>query len=134
MSAPTTDRVEQQGPMSHREIMEALSGLLLVLFVAMASSTIVSTALPRIIGDLDGTQTQYTWVVTATLLTATASTPIWGKLADLYSKKVLVQASIVIFILGSLIAGFTSSSSRPARSRASAWAACRRWCRSRSPR
>jgi EmrB/QacA subfamily drug resistance transporter len=118
MSATTKDRVEQQGPMSHREIMEALSGLLLVLFVAMASSTIVSTALPRIIGDLDGTQTQYTWVVTATLLTATASTPIWGKLADLYSKKVLVQVSIVIFILGSLIAGFTQNTEQLIAARA----------------
>src|SRR5689334_13573365 len=53
--------------MGHREILESLSGLLLVLFVAMISSTIVSTALPRIVGELNGTQTQYTWVVTATL-------------------------------------------------------------------
>src|SRR3954447_25152971 len=88
------------GEMSHRAILEALSGLLLVLFVAMASSTIVSTALPRIIGDLNGSQSQYTWVVTASLLTATATTPIWGKLADLYSKKTLVQVSIVVFVLG----------------------------------
>ncbi|WP_433371873.1 MDR family MFS transporter [Actinoplanes sp. CA-142083] len=96
-------------PMNHRQIMEALSGLLLVLFVAMASSTIVSTALPKIIGALDGSQTQYTWVVTASLLTATASTPIWGKLADLYSKKLLVQISIVVFVLGSIIAGFSQT-------------------------
>src|SRR3954465_13303206 len=94
MSASTITRA-RPGAMSHRQIMEALSGLLLVLFVAMASSTIVSTALPTIIGALDGSQTQYTWVVTARLLTATASTPIWGKLADLYSKKLLVQISIV---------------------------------------
>jgi MFS family permease len=79
--------------MTHREILEALSGLLLVLFVAMSSATIVSTALPKIIGSLNGSQTQYTWVVTATLLTATASTPIWGKLADLYNKKTLVQVA-----------------------------------------
>ena len=118
MSAPTLDRVEQQRPMTHREIMEALSGLLLVLFVAMASSTIVSTALPNIIGDLNGSQTQYTWVVTATLLTATASTPIWGKLSDLYSKKLLVQISIVVFILGSLIAGFTQNTEQLIAARA----------------
>ncbi|MDR6324708.1 MDR family MFS transporter [Actinoplanes couchii] len=104
--------------MTHREILEALSGLLLVLFVAMASSTIVSTALPKIIGDLGGTQTQYTWVVTATLLTATASTPIWGKLSDLYSKKLLVQVSIIIFILGSLIAGFTQNTEQLIAARA----------------
>ncbi|MEV4517385.1 MDR family MFS transporter [Dactylosporangium sp. NPDC049525] len=96
-------------PMTHRQILEALSGLLLVLFVAMVSSTIVSTALPKIIGALNGTQGQYTWVVTATLLTATASTPIWGKLADLYSKKLLVQISIVIFVAGSIVAGLSQN-------------------------
>ncbi|WP_229067612.1 MDR family MFS transporter [Actinoplanes sp. DH11] len=117
MSAPTTTRADQSA-MTHREIMEALSGLLLVLFVAMASSTIVSTALPKIIGDLNGSQTQYTWVVTATLLTATATTPIWGKLSDLYSKKLLVQASIVIFVLGSLIAGFTQNTEQLIAARA----------------
>jgi EmrB/QacA subfamily drug resistance transporter len=117
LSAPTLDRAEQ-APMSHREIMEALSGLLLVLFVAMASSTIVSTALPKIIGDLNGSQTQYTWVVTATLLTATASTPIWGKLSDLYSKKLLVQISIVVFIVGSLVAGFTQNTEQLIAARA----------------
>src|SRR5262249_29463661 len=86
-----------------------LSGLLLVLFVAMLSSTVVSTALPRIIGALNGTQGQYTWVVTATLLTATASTPIWGKLADLFNKKSLVQIAIVVFVIGSVVAGFAQN-------------------------
>jgi EmrB/QacA subfamily drug resistance transporter len=108
MSAGTVapDRSE---PMTHREVLEALSGLLLVLFVAMISSTIVSTALPRIIGDLSGTQTQYTWVVTATLLTATATTPIWGRLADLFNKKLLIQIAVVIFLIGSLISGFAQN-------------------------
>src|SRR4051812_23886736 len=117
MSASTITRTEP-GAMSHREIMEALSGLLLVLFVAMASSTIVSTALPKIIGSLNGSQTQYTWVVTATLLTATASTPIWGKLADLYSKKLLVQIAIVVFVLGSIVAGFSQSAGQLIAARA----------------
>jgi EmrB/QacA subfamily drug resistance transporter len=108
MSAPTLTRAEPSA-MSHREILEALSGLLLVLFVAMSSATIVSTALPRIIGSLNGSQTQYTWVVTASLLTATASTPIWGKLADLYSKKLLVQVSIVVYVIGSIVAGFAQT-------------------------
>jgi len=105
-------------PMTHRQIMEALSGLLLVLFVAMASSTIVSTALPKIIGALDGSQTQYTWVVTASLLTATASTPIWGKLADLYSKKLLVQIAIVVFVLGSMVAGLSQTAGQLIAARA----------------
>ncbi|GLX02782.1 MDR family MFS transporter [Microtetraspora sp. NBRC 16547] len=89
--------------------MEALSGLLLVLFVAMISSTIVSVALPQIIGALNGTQSQYTWVVTASLLAATASTPIWGKLADLFSKKTLLQLAIIIFVIGSLASGFAQN-------------------------
>jgi len=95
--------------MSHREVLEALSGLLLSLFVAMLSSTIVSNALPRIVAELHGTQSGYTWVVVATLLTMTASTPLWGKLADLFSKKVLVQVALVIFSIGSLAAAVSPS-------------------------
>lgn len=93
-------------PMTHRQILEALSGLLLVLFVAMLSGTVVSVALPQIIGALDGSQSQYTWVVTASLLASTASTPVWGKLADLFDKKLLLQISIVIFMVSSLACGF----------------------------
>ena len=100
---------EQSGAMTHREVLEALSGLLLAMFVAMLSSTVVSNALPRIVTDLEGSQTGYTWVVVATLLTMTATTPIWGKLADLFSKKILVQSALVIFSIGSLIAGFAPS-------------------------
>jgi EmrB/QacA subfamily drug resistance transporter len=101
--------VEQQGQMTHRQILEALSGMLLAMFVAFLSSTVVANALPTIITDLRGTQGQYTWVVTATLLSSTASTPIWGKLADLFSKKLLIQLSIVIFIVGSMLAGSSQS-------------------------
>ncbi len=90
--------------MSHREVLEALSGLLLAMFVAMLSSTVVTNALPRIVTDLHGSQTGYTWVVVATLLAMTASTPIWGKLADQFSKKLLVQSALVIYSVGSLIA------------------------------
>jgi predicted MFS family arabinose efflux permease len=62
--------------MSHREVLEALSGLLLAMFVAILSSTVVTTALPRIIGDLGGSQSAYTWVVTSTLLALTVTKPI----------------------------------------------------------
>ncbi|MGW0992441.1 MFS transporter [Streptomyces sp. NPDC002523] len=96
-------------PMSHRQIMEALSGLLLGMFVAILSSTIVSNALPHIIGDLGGGQSAYTWVVTASLLAMTATTPLWGKLADLYSKKALVQIALVIYVLGSAAAGLSQN-------------------------
>jgi EmrB/QacA subfamily drug resistance transporter len=97
------------GRMSRRQTLEALSGMLLAMFTAFLSSTIVSNALPTIITDLHGTQSQYTWVVTATLLASTATTPIWGKLADLFSKKLLVQLSITIFTVGSIFAGFSQS-------------------------
>ncbi|WP_445330510.1 MDR family MFS transporter [Streptomyces sp. GSL17-111] len=95
--------------MTHRQVMEALSGLLLGMFVAILSSTVVSNALPRIVSDLGGGQSAYTWVVTASLLTMTASTPLWGKLADLASKKALVQTAIVIFVLASAGAGLSQS-------------------------
>lgn len=98
-------QAEPDGSMSHREALEAFAGLLLAMFVAMLSSTVVTPALPRIVADLDGSQTGYTWVVVATLLAMTATTPIWGKLADLFSKKVLLQTGVAIYTGGSLIAG-----------------------------
>ncbi|MBU8860791.1 MULTISPECIES: MDR family MFS transporter [unclassified Micromonospora] len=116
MSAPTA--TAEAAPMSKRQTLEALSGLLLVLFVAMLSGTVVSTALPKIIGALNGSQTQYTWVVTATLLTATATTPIWGKLADLFNKKLLIQVAIVVFLVGSVAAGFAQSAGQLIAARA----------------
>jgi MFS family permease len=86
------------GQLSHRQILEVMTGLLAALFTAMLSTTIVSTALPTIMSDLHGTQRQYTWVITASLLAMTISTPIFGKLSDLFDKKLLVQLSIVVFV------------------------------------
>lgn len=96
-------------PMTHRQIMEALTGLLAAFFTAILSSTIVANALPTIMSDLHGTQTDFAWVITAALLANAATTPIWGKLADLFDKKLLVQLSIVIFVAGSVMAGFSQS-------------------------
>jgi EmrB/QacA subfamily drug resistance transporter len=95
--------------MTHREVLEALSGLLLGMLVAILSSTVVSTALPRIIADLGGSQSGFTWVVTATLLALTVSTPIWGKLSDLVDRKLLVQLSLIVFVAGSAVAGAAQS-------------------------
>ncbi|WP_433385845.1 MDR family MFS transporter [Actinoplanes sp. CA-142083] len=92
--------------MTHREVIQALSGLMLGMFVSILASTIVSNALPRIIADLGGSQSVYTWIVTTELLAMTATVPLWGKLADLYSKKLLIQLSLLLFVAGSLIAGF----------------------------
>ncbi|MGX7674134.1 MDR family MFS transporter [Plantactinospora sp. DSM 117369] len=91
--------------MSHAEVIQALSGLMLGIFVTILASTIVSNALPRIVADLGGTQSVYTWVITTELLSMTATVPLWGKLADLYSKKLLIQLSLSLFVVGSLIAG-----------------------------
>lgn len=85
-------------------IARTLVGLLSGLLVAMLATSIVSTSLPRIVRDLNGSQTSFTWIVTATLLAITVSTPIWGKLADLLSRRALVIAALIVFIAGSTAA------------------------------
>lgn len=102
---------EQQVSMphlTHRQILTVLVGLMLGMLVAALSQTIVATALPTIVGELGG-QDQLAWVVSATLLTSTASTPIWGKLSDLYGRKIMFQGAIGIFLLSSLAAGFAQN-------------------------
>lgn len=96
-------------PMTHRQIMEALTGLLAAFFTAILSSTIVANALPTTMSELKGTQTDFAWVITAALLANAATTPIWGKLADLFDKKLLVQLSIIIFVAGSVMAGLSET-------------------------
>ena len=83
----------------------ALAGLFLSMFVSMISMNVVGTSMPVIIADIGGTQSTFTWVVMATSLASAISTPIWGKLADLTSKKVLVQVALIIFTVGSIFAG-----------------------------
>jgi EmrB/QacA subfamily drug resistance transporter len=92
--------------LSPRQTIQAMSGLMMGLFVAILAGTVVSTALPRIIHDLGASQSSYTWVVTLELLTMTATVPLWGKLADLYNNKLLIQLSLSFFVVGSLVAGF----------------------------
>jgi len=92
-------------PLTHRQIVEVVLGLVAMVFTAMVSSTIVSTALPSIIAALDGSQRAYTWVFTASLLAMTVTTPLWGKLSDLFDKKKVLQLAGVVFLVGSLWAG-----------------------------
>ncbi|TCL85452.1 EmrB/QacA subfamily drug resistance transporter [Rathayibacter sp. PhB179] len=99
--------VSPDGSMSHRQVLESLSGLLLGMFVSILAGTVVSTSLPLIISDLKGDQNAYTWVVTATLLATTVSTPLWGKFADLFNRKLLIQLALAIFVIGSAAAGFS---------------------------
>nr|WP_308221676.1 MDR family MFS transporter [Microbacterium aoyamense] len=103
--ATSTPELTESG-MTRRQVLEALSGLLLGMFVSMLASTVVSTSLPVIVHDLGGDQAAFTWVVTATLLTTAISTPIWGKLADLFNRKLLIQLAISIFVLATAAAGF----------------------------
>lgn len=99
------DTAEAGGRMTHREVIQALSGLMLGMFVSILASTVVANALPTIIAELGGSQSVYTWIVTTELLAMTATVPLWGKMADLYSKKLLIQLSLGLFVVGSLIAG-----------------------------
>lgn len=105
-SAAAGEQLTESG-MTHRAVLTALSGLILGMFVSMLATTVVGSSLPVIISDLEGDQSAFTWVVTATLLATTVSTPIWGKLADLFNRKFLLQLSLVIFVLASAIAGFS---------------------------
>jgi len=92
--------------MSRRQVLESLSGLLLGMFVSILAGTVVSTSLPIIVHDLQGDQAAFTWIVTATLLTTAIATPIWGKLADLFNRKLLIQLALGLFVLATAAAGF----------------------------
>lgn len=88
----------------------ALTGLFMSMAVSMLAMTVVGTSMPVIIADLGGNQAAFTWVVTAAMLASAISTPIWGKLADLTSKKALLQLSLIVFTLGSALAGLAPDS------------------------
>jgi EmrB/QacA subfamily drug resistance transporter len=85
-----------------------MSGLMLVLLLASLDQTIVSTALPTIVGDLGGLA-HLSWVVTAYLLAVTIVTPLYGKLGDLYGRKVVLQGALVLFLVGSALCGLSES-------------------------
>jgi len=91
-----------------REILVAFSGLVLGMLLAALDQTIVATALPTIVGDLGGLD-HLSWVVTAYLLASTVSTPLWGKLGDLFGRKRLFQGAIVLFLAASALAGLSHS-------------------------
>ena len=90
----------------HKRILVILGALMLGMLLAALDQTIVATALPTIAGDLHGLN-HLSWVVTAYLLTSTISTPLWGKLGDLYGRKKLFQAAIIIFLIGSALSGLS---------------------------
>jgi EmrB/QacA subfamily drug resistance transporter len=96
------------GGLSHRQVLIVLSGLMLGMLLAALDQTIVATALPTIVGDLHGLN-HLSWVVTAYLLTTTLSTPLYGKISDLYGRKKIFQIAIVIFLIGSALSGLSQN-------------------------
>jgi EmrB/QacA subfamily drug resistance transporter len=108
MTPRTSSTETPPGALSHRQILTILSGLLLGMLLAALDQTIVATALPSIVGDLHGLS-HIAWVTTAYLLASTVTTPLWGKLGDLFGRKYLFQASIVIFLVGSALSGTAHS-------------------------
>ena len=99
---------DSHGYLSHRQILVVMGGLMVGMFLSALDQSIVGTALPRITSDLGGLD-KLSWVVTAYMLSATASTPLWGKISDLYGRRLLFQIAIVTFLIGSLLAGFSSN-------------------------
>src|ERR1043166_9323120 len=104
--APTFDAPVDGRPLTHRQVLIVFSGLMLGMLLAALDQTIVATALPTIVGDLGGVG-QLSWVVTAYLLTSTVSVPLYGKLIDLYGRKNIFPAAIVIFLAGSILSGLS---------------------------
>ncbi len=101
-------KVDHSKPLTHREILIIMSSLMTGLLLAALDQTIVSTALKSIVEDFNGLN-HYTWVVTAYLLTSTASTPLYGKISDLYGRRPVYQFSIIVFLIGSFLAGASTS-------------------------
>ncbi len=91
-----------------RHIYVVFAGLVLVMLLAALDSTIVSTALPTIVGDLGGFD-HLSWVVTAYLLAQTVVTPLYGKLGDQYGRKIVLQVGLVVFLLGSVLCGISQN-------------------------
>lgn len=106
--APPLPPAASPAPMARREILLVFVSLMLGMFLASLDQTIVATALPTIVGELGGLE-HLAWVVTAYLLTSTASAPLYGKLSDLYGRKIMFQAAISIFLFGSVLSGMAQS-------------------------
>ncbi|ROS61053.1 EmrB/QacA subfamily drug resistance transporter [Frigoribacterium sp. PhB160] len=108
MSRTTTAPVERQGLMNHRQILFVIFGLMAGMFLSALDQTIVGTSMRTIADDLDGLSLQ-AWVTTAYLIVSTISTPIYGKLSDIFGRRPLFLIAISIFLVGSLAAGFSES-------------------------
>ncbi|HYK33579.1 MAG TPA: MFS transporter [Streptosporangiaceae bacterium] len=108
MNSPSDATAAGTVQLGRRQVLIIMAGLLLGMLLAALDQTIVATALPTIAGDLHSLS-RLSWVVTAYLLASTVSTPLWGKLGDLYGRKIFFQAAIVIFLIGSVLSGLSQS-------------------------
>src|SRR2546428_4415535 len=108
MTEPSRADSEAPAPLSHRQILVAFSGLVLAMLLAALDSTIVSTALPTIVSELGGLE-HLAWVVTGYLLAQTIVTPIYGKLGDLYGRKIVLQSAIVLFLIWSALCALSQN-------------------------
>ncbi|MER3420995.1 MAG: EmrB/QacA family drug resistance transporter [Chloroflexota bacterium] len=102
------ERAGAPAPLAHTQVLVVFSGLMLGMLLAALDQTIVSTALPTIVGELGGLN-HLSWVVTAYLLTSTASVPLYGKISDLYGRKLIFQFAIAVFLLGSALCGLAQN-------------------------
>ena len=109
-TAPPAAAAPDQAPhdLSHRQIVIVLCGVMSGMFLAALDQSIVGTALPRIVSELGGLD-KLSWVVTAYLLTSTAGTPLWGKISDLYGRRLVFQVAIGVFVLGSALSGLAQN-------------------------
>ena len=108
MTEPSSIGAAPPAPLGHRQILIAFSGLVLAMLLAALDSTIVSTALPTIVSELGGLE-HLAWVVTVYLLAQTIVTPIYGKMGDLYGRKIVLQSAIVLFLVGSALCGLSQN-------------------------
>jgi EmrB/QacA subfamily drug resistance transporter len=108
MSPAATPEPTHDGYLSHRQILVVLGGLMAGMFLAALDQSILGTALPSVTSELGGLN-KLSWVVTAYLLTSTAATPLWGKISDLYGRRPMFQAAIVIFVVGSMLSGLSQN-------------------------
>src|SRR5579872_3481687 len=107
-AAPTAQPGADDGRLTGRALWTVFGALMLGMLLAALDQTIVSTALPTIVGDLGGLN-HLSWVVTSYLLASTVSTPLYGKLGDLYGRKRLFQFAICVFLVGSMLSGIAQN-------------------------
>src|SRR4051812_26519595 len=108
VATPTKTAPAEPAERSHGEIMVVISALMLAMLLAALDQTIVSTALPKIASELHGLS-KYSWVATAYLLTSAVSTPLYGKISDMFGRKKVFQSAIIIFLIGSVLCGFSQT-------------------------